>query len=458
MKGLIVRFKNRCNNVNKAPNTSFTPNFQHSLISWLSRFLPLSQNKEFYFPNSYGYNLVYTRLAVPVQSILKEKVYMRKYGEQLDDRLGPSQMRHLKQWYKQQAKAETEYQRERNSKQNTGASGGKPFKEPIVMQRLRHDCFSFDAGVNRRENMREGFTGHDGKNLARVHAEEMGGGGSGGAKAAETPAGGGGGAGERGGDDDGNGGDAEVGDGEPAMDSEKKKKEKKKKSKSDTQKEAEKEAGRKRKSGEGGGGSASSVKRRKGGGGDGDNAEPPFELPSESEHEETQFRRSGGDGAGGLSDVGGGEAGDGGEEGEDGDGSGVGAAGGVSVRDGSKVVKASGRRRRSAPFKAQDAARVYQEEQEEGRQSRQEMLGVFKEIASSMKKSGAGGRADPAGGAAVVAGTPVTFDQKNERVKALRQCWLDAKDAQKDGIISEKGVENAYKRYSNAQLDMYEDG
>lgn len=293
--------------------------------------------------------------------------------------------------------------------------------------------------------MREGFAGHDGKNLAMVHESEMGSSGSGGAGATPASASGGGTA-EGEGDDDGNGGGAEIGEGEPARDSGKRKKKKKSKER-DTQKKTE----RKRKPDEGGGGSASSGKRRKGGDRAGDNADQSVEVPSESDDEGTLFRRGGGGGAGGMSDAEGDAAGDGGGGGPAG-----GNSGGGSGRDGSKGAKPGEKRRRSAPFKAHDAFRVYKEEKEEGRQNREELIGVFKNIASSIHMSGGGGQPNPAGGAAV-SSMSVTLEQKNLRVQAARQGWVDAKAAREDEEASSEDVAKAWRAYQKAQTDLLQD-
>ncbi|CAM9130787.1 unnamed protein product, partial [Pylaiella littoralis] len=111
-------------------------------------------SKEFAFSRQHGFNTWHTRVGVPVMQLLKKNpAYMAEHGHDYKERFAPSEMRHLRNWWKEQKKADGKLRQ----KAGTGGSGGKPLEKLSHFQTLRRDCFQSNDACNRRDLMKETF-------------------------------------------------------------------------------------------------------------------------------------------------------------------------------------------------------------------------------------------------------------------------------------------------------------
>ncbi|CAM9394053.1 unnamed protein product, partial [Pylaiella littoralis] len=78
---------------------------------------------------------------------------MAEHGHDYKERFAPSEMRHLRNWWKEQKKADGKLRQ----KARTGGSGGQPLEKLSHFQTLRRDCFQSIDACNRRDLMKGTF-------------------------------------------------------------------------------------------------------------------------------------------------------------------------------------------------------------------------------------------------------------------------------------------------------------
>ncbi|CAN0108301.1 unnamed protein product [Pylaiella littoralis] len=374
-----------------------------------------------------------------MQLLKKNPAYMAEHGHDYKERFAPSEMRHLRNWWKEQKKADGKLRQ----KAGTGGSGGKPLEKLSHFQTLRRDCFQSNDACNRRDLMKETFNlsaaGGSASAGARSSAAsgtvDLTGAGAGGRADVDTR----GGAGKR-----------------------KKPTKGKSKKASKSPGEGDGSGGRGKDKVAASGGGKGKGKKTRGGKGKGRNSESGDDependddptqgpgdnwCPTDSEEESSHVRSQGGGGAGDLSgdDV-------------------------VEVQDKVEEVPAK-KKRRYTPFDPKEL--MDHSEARTAKRSadnRETLLEGMRMIFNQQQQGagvagGAGGAGSGSGASTGVSADPtqqgnvetrrLTLEENTLKTTTLRTAWRDAEEACEKGRCEPEDAQAAYAAYSEAVRQM----